>query len=78
MIGATLSVSSDRMKRGHPILLARSLWPRVLSLLKDSTLRDVIRASQDDIHSVVVDNDSVLHDHATPEDYETLIHRSSR
>jgi CTP:molybdopterin cytidylyltransferase MocA len=63
------------MKRGHPILIPRSLWPLVLSAPKDSTLRDVIRAHSDRIHYVEVDNDSVLRDMDTPEDYQTLIQR---
>ncbi len=74
----TLTVPSYQMKRGHPILLARSLWPRVLSLPQESTLRDVIQVSEDHIRYVVVENDSVLREMDMPEDYDVLVHRSAR
>jgi molybdenum cofactor cytidylyltransferase len=70
-----LVIPSYQMKRGHPILIPRSLWPHVLSVPKDSTLRDVIRAHADRIDYVEAENDSVLKDIDTPEDYQTLIHR---
>jgi molybdenum cofactor cytidylyltransferase len=70
-----LVIPSYQMKRGHPILIPRSLWPHVLSAPKDSTLRDVIRAHADRIDYVEAENDSVLKDIDTPEDYQTLIHR---
>jgi molybdenum cofactor cytidylyltransferase len=70
-----LVIPSYQMKRGHPILIPRSLWPHVLSVPKDSTLRDVIRAHADRIDYVEAENDSVLRDMDTPEDYQKLIHR---
>ncbi len=67
-----LVIPSYQMKRGHPILIDRALWPRVFSLPKEATLRDLIRANEDRIRYVVVDNDSILRDIDTPEDYQEL------
>jgi len=66
-------IPSYQMKRGHPILIDRALWPAVLALPETATLRDFIRAHEDQIRYVVVETDSVLKDLDTPEDYEAMI-----
>ncbi|HZY42255.1 MAG TPA: nucleotidyltransferase family protein [Anaerolineae bacterium] len=68
----TLIIPSFQMKRGHPILIPRSIWPSVLSLPPEATLRDVIRANADHIRYVTFDDDSVLRDIDTPEDYQNI------
>ena len=68
-------IPSCRMKRGHPILIDRALWPDVLALPETATLRDFIRAHEDQIRYVVVETDSVLNDMDTPEDYDAMIKR---
>jgi molybdenum cofactor cytidylyltransferase len=70
----TIIIPSYQMKRGHPILIDRALWPEVLALPETATLRDFIRAHEQQIRYVVVETDSVLKDLDTPEDYEDLIH----
>ena len=66
-------IPSYQMKRGHPILIDRALWPAVLALPETATLRDFIRAHDDQIRYVVVETDSVLKDLDTPEDYAEMI-----
>ena len=70
---ATLIIPSFEMKRGHPILIPRSLWPPILALPPAATLRDVIRANADHIRYVTFADDSVLRDIDTPEDYQGLM-----
>jgi len=67
-------IPSYQLKRGHPILLDRALWPEVLALPQTATLRDFIRAHDEQIRYVVVGTDSVLKDLDTPEDYDKMIH----
>lgn len=67
-----LIVPSFQMKRGHPILIPRSMWPSILALPPEASLRDVIRAHSDRIRYIVFDDDSVLRDIDTPEDYQNL------
>ncbi|MBI5567446.1 MAG: nucleotidyltransferase family protein [Chloroflexi bacterium] len=69
----TLIVPSYEMKRGHPILIPRSMWPSILALLPEASLRDVIRAHADHIRYITFDDDSVLRDIDTPEDYQNII-----
>jgi len=71
----TIVIPSYQMKRGHPILIDRALWPDVLALPETATLRDFIRAHEDQIRYMVVETDSVLNDMDTPEDYDAMIKR---
>jgi molybdenum cofactor cytidylyltransferase len=66
-------IPSYQMKRGHPILIDRALWPEVLALPETATLRDFIRAHEAQICYVVVETDSVLKDMDTPEDYAEML-----
>jgi molybdenum cofactor cytidylyltransferase len=65
-----LIVPSFEHRRGHPILLDRSIWPDVLASPAEATLRAVINARAECIRYVEVESDSVLRDIDTPEDYE--------
>jgi molybdenum cofactor cytidylyltransferase len=67
--GAIL-VPSYRMKRGHPILIGRDHWSAVLNPKANRTLKDFLNAHAKEIHYVEIDNDSILSDLDTPEDYE--------
>ena len=71
-------IPSYQLKRGHPILIDRALWPEVLALSETTTLRDFIRAHEAQIRYVVVETDSVLKDLDTPEDYAEMWHRRER
>jgi molybdenum cofactor cytidylyltransferase len=61
---------SYQMRRGHPILIDRRYWQEILNLPDGGAPRDVINAHQDKVHHVVMDNDSVLRDVDTPQDYQ--------
>jgi molybdenum cofactor cytidylyltransferase len=69
---AALIVPSFQMKRGHPILIPRSMWPPILALPPEAALRDVIRAHAGHIRYITCDDDSVLRDMDTPEDYQNV------
>lgn len=64
-----LIVPSYQERRGHPILIARRHWGEILNMKPGATLRDLLNAHADSIEYVVVDNDSVLRDVDTPQDY---------
>jgi molybdenum cofactor cytidylyltransferase len=61
---------SYRQRRGHPILIDRAYWSELLDLPAGGVPRDVINAHADEIYYVNVDNDSVLRDIDTPDDYQ--------
>jgi len=63
-----LIIPSYQMRRGHPILIDRRYWGEMLALPEDGAARDVINAHP--VTYVNVDNDSVLHDVDTPDDYK--------
>lgn len=65
---SSIIAPSYQMRRGHPILLARSIWEQVLALPDSATLRDVLQAHP--IQYVLIDNDSILSDVDTPDDYQ--------
>jgi molybdenum cofactor cytidylyltransferase len=58
------------MRRGHPWLIARSLWSEILDLKQPASPRDFLTRHADEIHYINVDTPSVLADLDTPEDYE--------
>jgi molybdenum cofactor cytidylyltransferase len=67
--GQALVIPSHIMRRGHPIVLPRRLWPEVLALPAGDTLRTVIQRHAAAIRYVEVDTPSVLADLDTPEQY---------
>lgn len=64
-----LIAPSFQMRRGHPILIGRRYWPEILALPDNGAPRDVIDRHQDKLAYITVDNDSVLRDVDTPEEY---------
>ncbi len=66
---APLIVPSYQMHRGHPWLVARSLWDAVLAMQAPETPRDFLRSHADRILYINVDTPSILADLDTPEDY---------
>ncbi len=68
--GAELVIPSYHRRRGHPWLIARSLWGAIQSTHAPDTMRDFIDRHADRIHYLNVDNPSVLKDLDTPDDYE--------
>jgi molybdenum cofactor cytidylyltransferase len=67
--GASLVIPSYAMRRGHPMLVARSLWAGLLALHPPQTLRELVQAHKDAILYVNVDTPSILQDLDSPEDY---------
>jgi molybdenum cofactor cytidylyltransferase len=67
---AALVVPSYKMRRGHPWLIARSLWPEVQNLLSGNTLRDLLNAHTEQLHYLDVKTSSILQDLDTPQDYQ--------
>ncbi len=65
-----LVVPSYRNRRGHPWLVERSLWPNLMSPAPGKSPRDFLSAHEKDIFYVPVENDSILCDLDTPEEYE--------
>ncbi|MBU4225188.1 MAG: nucleotidyltransferase family protein [Chloroflexi bacterium] len=70
--GKHLIVPSFQMRRGHPWLAARPLWPEILALPANQTPSDFINAHSEDILYLPVETDSILLDVDTPEDHERL------
>lgn len=65
----SLIVPSYRSRRGHPWIVARSLWKEILYLNPPRTLRDFMQGHADQIHYVEVKNDSIFRDLDTDADY---------
>jgi len=61
-------VPSYGMRAGHPILLPRDIWPRVLAAT--GALRDALKAQHEEIRYVSVGTPTVLADLDTPQDYD--------
>jgi molybdenum cofactor cytidylyltransferase len=66
-----LIVPSYNMRRGHPWLVARSLWIDILDMRAPLTARDFLRAHERDIKYAEVNTSTVLMDLDTPHDYES-------
>jgi molybdenum cofactor cytidylyltransferase len=62
-----LLVPSYQMRRGHPWLVGRRLWPELRTA---STPRQFLHNHADKIVYLEVEDDGVLQDLDTPEDYE--------
>lgn len=65
-----LVVPSFQMRRGHPWLVARPLWGKLLELKPPGSPRDFLNKHAGEIRYVVVDTPSILADLDTPEDYQ--------
>ncbi|HWR65595.1 MAG TPA: nucleotidyltransferase family protein [Bellilinea sp.] len=68
-----LIIPSYQMRRGHPWLVSRPLWPALRSIAVDQTMRDFLRQQQDQILYLAVDTPSILQDMDTPEDYQSAL-----
>jgi molybdenum cofactor cytidylyltransferase len=67
---ADITVPSYQMKRGHPWLIHKRLWPEILALHAPQTMRDFLNAHAQSIDYLVVDTGTILMDLDTPEDYQ--------
>lgn len=66
---AQLIVPSYQRRRGHPWLLDRGLWPRVLEMQAPESPREFLNSHAADIRYVEVDSPSILQDLDTPDEY---------
>jgi molybdenum cofactor cytidylyltransferase len=66
---SSIVVPSYEMRRGHPWLVARSLWDELLRMKTPKTPRDFLKAHAKQIEYVIVDSPSVIEDVDTPDDY---------
>jgi molybdenum cofactor cytidylyltransferase len=67
--GASIVVPSFQMRRGHPWLVTRQHWNEILGMRSSESLRDFLKRHGDKIHYVEIEDDSILQDLDTPEDY---------
>ncbi len=67
--GSALIVPSFQMRRGHPWLIGKTLWTEFKKIGPAHTMRDFLRSHQHEIHYIEVDNESILKDLDTPDDY---------
>ncbi len=63
-----LVIPSFQNRRGHPWLVACSLWPKILALPISTTPRQFLNTCADQVEYVAAD-ESILQDLDTPEDY---------
>jgi molybdenum cofactor cytidylyltransferase len=67
--GSPLIVPSFQMRRGHPWVVDRTLWPALLSAPNGSTMREFLHIHPHKIAYLPVTSSSILRDLDTPEDY---------
>lgn len=67
---------SYQMRRGHPILIDRMYWDEILALPADGAPRDVVNRHADATHYVLVNDDAILVDVDTPEQYQAARRRA--
>lgn len=67
--GNPLVVPSYHMRRGHPWLAEESLWDEILAMRAPQTPRDFLNSRADKIKYVEVDDEGILADLDTPEQY---------
>nr|NJM01100.1 nucleotidyltransferase family protein [Desulfobacula sp.] len=73
--GVPLVIPFHRGRRGNPVLVARSLFPKLLSLSADTGARALFDEYKASILRVEFDTDAVLVDVDTALDYEALLSR---
>ena len=64
-----LVVPSHRMRRGHPWLVDRQLWPELLKMTANETSREFLSLHDGEIKYVDIDSDTIHEDVDTPNDY---------
>ena len=73
--GQRIFVPSFAMRRGHPVLLDVALAPEVMALDPGSSARVVMEAHAGEVVHLEADDDRVLMDMDTPEDYQRCLAR---
>lgn len=70
--GERLRIPRYGDRRGHPVVVARDLFPEFLELPATGEAREVVRRHESEIAYVDVDDPGILADVDTPADYERL------
>ncbi|MGA2820665.1 MAG: nucleotidyltransferase family protein [Anaerolineales bacterium] len=65
-------------RRGHPLLLDRRLWPELLAMDPDRSIRDLVHRHLDELCEVVVESSSVLADLDTPAEYRQALRQQNK
>lgn len=66
---APLIVPSFQMRRGHPWLVASSLWNEILKMHSPESPREFLNRHSGEIHYIEVETPTILQDLDTPQDY---------
>lgn len=61
---------SFQNKRGHPWIIKNGCWQEIMSIKAPYTLRDFLCQHEHEIEYVLVENDSIIRDMDTQEDYK--------
>ncbi len=69
---AAVVIPSHNRRRGHPVYLPRWLWPALLTLGKEQSLRDLLNRYSEEIVYVALDTDSIRRDMDVPAEYDAL------
>lgn len=62
-------------QRGNPVLIARALFPELLTITGDQGARNVIRAHAAEVHAIPIPGTTPTDDLDTEEDYQRLLAR---
>jgi molybdenum cofactor cytidylyltransferase len=71
--GKSIVAPRYRGRRGHPVLFSSRLFGELLSLPVDRAAKEVVRAHQEDTLEVETDEEGVIHDIDTPEEYSRYV-----
>ena len=71
--GHPIVIPSYQMRRGHPVLFARELFPELLAASPEEGAVAVVRRHRREIHHVEWESDEILVDVDTPEAYRRWI-----
>lgn len=69
-------IPSYKMRRGHPWLISSKIWPQFLNIQYPHTPRDFLGQYKNEISYIDIDNNSVLKDIDTFEEYQNFIKNS--
>jgi molybdenum cofactor cytidylyltransferase len=75
--GQTIVVPSYAGRRGHPMVVHTCHRAEIAALDPDVGLRELMRRHPEAVRHVVVDEERVLQDMDTPEDYQRVLRRLS-
>lgn len=69
---SSIIIPSFSMRRGHPWLIPYRLISQFIKLQHPFTPRDFLEQHEGEIKYVIIENDSILKDIDTPDDYQSL------